>query len=80
MLKHHNLDKFELQSTDGVFLGYALHYHAYHVLTLETNSIMETSEVNFDETSPNPSSIFEHADPDQMGETIFVEEEQDDTD
>jgi hypothetical protein len=41
---------------------------------------METSEVNFDETSPNPSSIFEHADPDQMGETIFVEEEQDDTD
>jgi hypothetical protein len=36
--------------------------------------------VTFDETSPSPSPIFEHAGLDQMGETIFVEEEHDNVD
>ena len=39
------------------FLGYALHYRAYRVLNLETNRIMETCEVTFDETSPSPSLL-----------------------
>jgi hypothetical protein len=56
------LDKFESRSSDGVFLGYALHSHVYHVLILETNLIMETCEVTFDETAPYPSPIFEPAD------------------
>jgi hypothetical protein len=33
VLKQGNLDKFESWSSDGVFLGYALHSHAYRVLT-----------------------------------------------
>jgi hypothetical protein len=37
VLKKGNLDKFESQSSDGVFMGYALHSHAYRVLNLETN-------------------------------------------
>jgi hypothetical protein len=78
VLKQNNLDKFESWSSDGVFLGYALHYHAYRVLNLETNCIMETCEVTFDETAPCPSPVFEPAGLDQMGQTIFVEEEHDD--
>jgi hypothetical protein len=80
VLKQGNLDKFESRSFDGVFLGYALHSRAYHVLNLETNRIMETCEVTFDETAPCPSPVFEPAGPDQMGQTIFVEEEHDDAD
>jgi hypothetical protein len=37
MLKKGNLDKFESRSSVGVFMGYALHSHAYRVLNLETN-------------------------------------------
>ena len=80
VLKQGNLDKFESWSSNGVFLGYALHSRAYHVLNLETNRIMETCEVTFDETAPCPSPVFEPAGPDQMGQTIFVEEEHDDAD
>jgi hypothetical protein len=50
-----NLNKFESRSFDGVFLGYALHSHAYRVLNLETYCIMDTCEVTFDETAPCPS-------------------------
>jgi hypothetical protein len=75
VLKLGNLDKFESRSSDGVFLSFALHSRAYRVLNLETNQIMEICEVTFDETLPIPSPIFEHVGLDQMGETIFVEEE-----
>jgi hypothetical protein len=78
VLKHGNLDKFESRSSDGVFLGYALHSRAYRVLNLETNRIMETCEVTFDEAAPCPSFVFELAGLDWMGQTIFVEVEQDD--
>jgi hypothetical protein len=67
-------------SSDGVFLGYALHSHAYRVLNLETNCNMETCEVTFDETAPFPSPVFEPIGSDRMGQTIFVEEEHDDAD
>jgi hypothetical protein len=80
VLKLSNLDKFESRSSDGVFLGYALHSHACRVLNLETNRIMDTCEVTFNETAPCPSHVFEPAGLDQMGQTIFVEEEHDDTD
>jgi hypothetical protein len=78
--KQGNLDKFESRSSNGVFLGYALHSHTYRVLNLETNHIMETCEVTFDETTPCPSPVFELVGPDQMGQTIFVEEEHDNAD
>jgi hypothetical protein len=74
------LDKFESRSSDGVFLGYALHSHAYRALSLESNRIIESCEVTFDETTPCPSSGFEPTGLDQMGQTIFVEEEHDDAD
>jgi hypothetical protein len=57
--KQGNLDKFESRSSDGVLLYYTLHSCAYHVLNLDTNHIMETCEVTFDETAPCPSPIFE---------------------
>jgi hypothetical protein len=41
---------------------------------------METCEVTFDETAPCPSPVFEPVGLDQMGQTIFVEEEHDDAD
>jgi hypothetical protein len=41
---------------------------------------METCEVTFNETAPCPSLIFEPRGLDQMGQTIFVEKEHDDTD
>nr|CAD37115.3 OSJNBa0033H08.15 [Oryza sativa Japonica Group] len=44
--------KFEARSTDGMFLGYPAHSRGYRVLVLETNKIIETCEVTFDEASP----------------------------
>jgi hypothetical protein len=48
--KGKKLDKFEARSVDGIFFGYAFHSKAYRVLNLETNQIVETCEVTFDET------------------------------
>jgi hypothetical protein len=44
------------------------------VLNLETNQIVETCEVTFDETQPRSQLIFECAGDDELGE-IFQEEE-----
>nr|AAU10766.1 putative polyprotein [Oryza sativa Japonica Group] len=56
VLKSGNLDKFEARSTDGLFLGYLAHTRGYRVLVLETNKIVETCEVSFDEASPGTLS------------------------
>jgi hypothetical protein len=48
--KGNKLDKFEARSIDGIFFCYASHSRAYRVLNLETNQIVETCEVTFDET------------------------------
>jgi len=80
ILKKGNLDKFESRSMDGIFLGYANHSRAYRVLNLETNQIMETCEVTFDETIPCSSSAFECAGDDDLGQSIFEEEQPDDED
>ena len=45
------------------------------MLNLETNRIMETCEVSFDETMPCSSTVFECAGDEEMAETLFVEEE-----
>ena len=68
---------FESRSSDGIFLGYALHSRAYRVLNLETNRVMETCEVTFDETMLCSSSVFECAGNEELGKSIFVEEEDD---
>jgi transposase InsO family protein len=51
--KGKKLDKFEAGSVNDNFFGYAFHSRAYRVLNLETNQIMETCEVSFDETQPH---------------------------
>jgi hypothetical protein len=70
------LDKFEARLVDGIFFGYASHSRAYRVLNLETNQIVETCEVTFDETQPCSQLVFECARDDEIGEEIFQEKEQ----
>jgi hypothetical protein len=69
------LDKFEARSVDGIFFAYASHSRAYRALNLETNQIVETCEVTFDETQPRSQLVFECAGDDELGEEIFQEEE-----
>jgi hypothetical protein len=69
--KGRKLDKFEARSVDGIFFGYASHSRAYRVLNLETNQIVETCEVTFDETQPRSQLVFECAGDDELGEEIF---------
>jgi hypothetical protein len=73
--KGKKLDKFEARSVDGIFFGYASHSRGYRVLNLETNRIMETCEVTFDETQPRSQLVFECAGDDELGEEIFQKEE-----
>jgi hypothetical protein len=73
--KGKKLDKFEARSVDGIFIGYASHSRAYHVLNLETNQIVETCEVTFDETQPRSHLVFECAGDDELGKEISQEEE-----
>jgi hypothetical protein len=73
--KGKKLDKFEARSVDGIFFRYASHSKAYRVLNLETNQILETCEVTFDETEPCSQLVFECVGDDELGEEIFQEEE-----
>jgi hypothetical protein len=45
------------------------------VLNLETNQIVETCEVTFDERQPRSQLVFKCAGDDELGEEIFQEEE-----
>ena len=76
VLKDGNLDKFESRSSDGIFLGYASHSRAYRVLLIDTNIVRETCEVTFDETAPCNYSVFEVAGDDELGTSIFEDEEE----
>jgi hypothetical protein len=69
--KGEKLDKFEARSVDGILFGYAAHYRAYRLLNLETNQIVETCEVTFDETQPHSQLVFECASDDELREEIF---------
>jgi hypothetical protein len=75
ILKRGNLDKFESRSSDGIFLGYTPHGISYRVLNLETNTIVESCDVTFDETAPCTHDVFESAGDKEMEESIFVDEE-----
>jgi prophage DNA circulation protein len=48
---------------------------AHRVLNLETNQIVETCEVTFDETEPRSQLVFECAGDDELGKEIFQEQE-----
>jgi hypothetical protein len=75
ILKHGNQDKFEFHSSDGILLGYTPHGRSYRVFNLDTNIIIESYDVTFDETAPYPRDVFECAGDMEMEESIFVNEE-----
>jgi hypothetical protein len=72
VLKCGNLDKFESHSFDGILLGYTPHGRSYQVFNLETNTIVESCDMTFDETAPCPPDVFECAGDKEMEESIFV--------
>jgi hypothetical protein len=74
VLKRGNLNKFEFHSFDGIFLGYSPHGRSYRVYNLETNTVVESCDVTFDETAPCPRGVFECAGDKEMEKSIFVDE------
>jgi hypothetical protein len=50
VLKYGNLDKFEFRSSDDILLRYTPHGRYYRVFNLETNTVVESWDVIFDET------------------------------
>jgi hypothetical protein len=74
VLNHGNLDKFESRSFDGILLGYTPHGRSYRVYNFETNTVVESCDVTFDEMTPCPRGVFECASDKEMEESIFVDE------
>jgi hypothetical protein len=74
VLKRGNLDKFESRSFDGILLGYTPHDRSYRVYTFDTNTVVESCDVTFDETAPYPRGVLERAGNKEIEESIFVDE------
>jgi hypothetical protein len=74
VLKCGNLDKFESRSFDGILLGYTPHGRSYRVYSFETNTVVESCDVTFDEIAPCSRGVFERAGNKEMEESIFVDE------
>jgi hypothetical protein len=74
VLKCGNLDKFESHSFDDILLGYTPHDRSYRVYNFETNTVVESCDVTFDETTPCPHGVFECVGDKEMEESIFVHE------
>jgi hypothetical protein len=74
VLKCGNLDKFESRSFDGILLGYTPHGRSYWVYNVETNTIVESCDVTFDETAPCPRGVFECVGDKETEESIFIDE------
>jgi hypothetical protein len=54
-------------------LRYTPHGRSYRVYNFETNIIVESYDVTFDETAPCPHDIFECTGDKEMEESIFVD-------
>jgi hypothetical protein len=74
VLKCGNLDKFEFRSFDSILLAYTPHGRSYRVHNVETNTVIESCDVTFDETAPCPRGVLECAGDKEMEESIFVDE------
>jgi hypothetical protein len=74
VLKRGNLDKFESRSFDGILLGYTPHGSSYRVYSFDTNTVVESCDVTFDETTPCPRGVFERVGNKKMEESIFIDE------
>jgi hypothetical protein len=55
-------------------LGYTPHGRSYRVYNFETNSVVESCDVIFDETAPYPRDVFECVGEKEIEESIFVDE------
>jgi hypothetical protein len=75
ILKRGYLDKFESRSSDSILLGYTPHDRSYRVFNLDTNTVVESCDVTFNEITPCPRDVFECACDKEMEESIFVDEE-----
>jgi hypothetical protein len=73
VLKYGNLDKFESRSFDDILLVYTPHDRSYLVYNFETNTVVESYDVTFDETAPYPRGVFECAGDKVMEESTFVD-------
>jgi hypothetical protein len=76
VLKSGNLDNFESRSFNGILIGYTPHGRSYQVYNLETNTVVESCDMIFDETVPYPNDVFECAGDKKIEEGIFVDEGQ----
>jgi hypothetical protein len=74
VMKRGNLDKFESRSFDGILLRYTPHGRSYRVYKLETNTVVESCDVTFDETASCPRGVFECAGDKEMEKSIFIDE------
>jgi hypothetical protein len=74
VLKCGNLDKYESRSFDDILLGYIPLGRSYRVYNFETNTVVESCDVTFDETAPCPCDVLECAGDKEMEENIFVDE------
>jgi hypothetical protein len=75
VLKRENLDKFESRSFDGILIGYTPHDRSYRLFNLETNIVVESCDVTFDETAHCPRDVFKCAGDKEMEESIIVDGE-----
>jgi hypothetical protein len=55
-------------------LGYSPHGRSYRVYSFETNTVVESCDVTFDETAPCPCGVFKCAGNKELEESIFVDE------
>jgi uncharacterized protein YcgI (DUF1989 family) len=55
-------------------LGYTPHGRSYRVFNLESNTIVESCDVTFDETASCSHDVFGCAGDKEMEESIFVDE------
>jgi hypothetical protein len=74
VLKCGNLDKFESRSFNAILLGYTPHGRSYRVYNFETNTVVESYDVIFNETAPYPYGVIECVGDKKMEENIFVDE------
>jgi hypothetical protein len=55
--------------------SYTPHGRSYQMFNLETNTVVESYDMTFNETTPCPRDVFECAGDKEMEESIFVDEE-----
>jgi hypothetical protein len=55
-------------------LGYTPHGRSYRVYNFETNTVVESCDVTFNETAPYPCGVVECAGDKEMEESIFLDE------